>query len=710
MYNEGNKSEKLSFWQLLETRSVEIPIIQRDYAQGRKGKEKLRKDFLDALKMALEGNPIELDFIYGSEKDSVLQPLDGQQRLTTLFLLHWFIANKEKRLEDAKERLSKFTYETRTSSREFCNELIQKSVEYKEGRISDEVKDTSWFVASWEKDPTISAMLRMLDDIQIKFKDIPNVWEKLTAEQPISFLYIKLEDFGLSDDLYIKMNSRGKELSPFETFKSRFLKHIEKKEWERWITKPQETFAHKIDTVWTDLFWKYREKIKENDESGKEIINYKIDDKLINFIAGIAINYYAQSLEIEKNEDEEKRVREELEEKGKTKTVTVEAVKRERVERRMTGLFNNPNEILPENFSAKEAFHYLVDCFDKYEQNDYAGLKPNVNMWKHRIGKTIFEDVIKNELTWEGRAIFYAQTVYLLKSEQIVKGSDTSFNDWMRVVRNIVENSTIDSAESFIGAIGLINKLSNGCFDIYKHLKSENTRSNFASEQIKEEIEKAKIILAYPTDLNVKKVLHDIEDTNFCKGKIDFALYCIDYDIDNDPDVSTFDVGKLKKLTTIKELFDKHLAGNDLSNDFRRVFFTIGNNDFYAYWRSWLHVVECPKYCMIENIDNLKNCFTSRKRQKEIDCLGYFKDLILKLSQKDIDKGIECIIDDYKKDTQKYSHLPKWKQRIIEEEGLLDHSEEHYIAVREDNTICWLIPHSKVANDKKGMERLKPIE
>ncbi len=87
------KFEKLSFWQLLENRSVEIPIIQRDYAQGRAKKQKVRNDFLEALKNALTGNPVELDFVYGKEENNVLQPLDGQQRLTTLFLLYWFIAN-----------------------------------------------------------------------------------------------------------------------------------------------------------------------------------------------------------------------------------------------------------------------------------------------------------------------------------------------------------------------------------------------------------------------------------------------------------------------------------------------------------------------------------------------------------------------------------------------------------------------------------------
>lgn len=77
--------------------SIVIPKIQRDYAQGRSTLEavRVRNKFLDALYNAVEGTPITLDFVYGNiDKNGVLTPLDGQQRLTTLFLLHWFAAKK----------------------------------------------------------------------------------------------------------------------------------------------------------------------------------------------------------------------------------------------------------------------------------------------------------------------------------------------------------------------------------------------------------------------------------------------------------------------------------------------------------------------------------------------------------------------------------------------------------------------------------------
>src|SRR5690606_23950519 len=80
---------------------VEVPLIQRDYAQGRDSVKEVRGDFLGALyhaasqpRESLE-SPLVLDFVYGSvEKEPHCRflPLDGQQRLTTLFLLHWYTA------------------------------------------------------------------------------------------------------------------------------------------------------------------------------------------------------------------------------------------------------------------------------------------------------------------------------------------------------------------------------------------------------------------------------------------------------------------------------------------------------------------------------------------------------------------------------------------------------------------------------------------
>ncbi len=91
-----NTIQTYTFWQLANQYKIEIPIVQRDYVQGRneaKHKE-VRDKFIDDLFNCLTRNnkPIDLDFIYGKVHDDAFIPIDGQQRLTTLFLLHWYIA------------------------------------------------------------------------------------------------------------------------------------------------------------------------------------------------------------------------------------------------------------------------------------------------------------------------------------------------------------------------------------------------------------------------------------------------------------------------------------------------------------------------------------------------------------------------------------------------------------------------------------------
>ena len=91
-----------------EVQRIEIPIIQRDYAQGRDGGNvaRIRANFLDALHNALTtATPISLDFVYGDVVEGTLRPLDGQQRLTTLFLLHWYLAWRAGRLEQEKHHV-----------------------------------------------------------------------------------------------------------------------------------------------------------------------------------------------------------------------------------------------------------------------------------------------------------------------------------------------------------------------------------------------------------------------------------------------------------------------------------------------------------------------------------------------------------------------------------------------------------------------------
>ena len=118
-----------------------IPAMQRDYVQGRMHDDKeenVIKNFISYLKEALlNKTQCELDFIYGVKKDNKYIILDGQQRITTLFLLYWYLAQKSNKMKKFREKFtlkkngilkSKLQYEVRASSLDFCNTIVGENL------------------------------------------------------------------------------------------------------------------------------------------------------------------------------------------------------------------------------------------------------------------------------------------------------------------------------------------------------------------------------------------------------------------------------------------------------------------------------------------------------------------------------------------------------------------------------------------------------
>lgn len=281
-----NESERLTFIDLISRKmEVVIPMIQRDYAQGRTSHTatKIRKTFVEELHTKIVGNiPLSLDFIYGSMCENRFIPLDGQQRLTTLFLLHLYlegvvVSKQEDSGSRAQTKDYKFSYETRDSSKRFCDEIIShrfeifnknelcKSVEQNSSNKiikklqtpSAIIKNQSWWFGIWSDDPTVSGMLNMLDEIhKVFFADAEIAYQSLfsSERQAVSFQFMPLKEFYDPDDLYMKMNARGLPLTPFEIFKSRFYSDLK----VNLDDKALKLAKSNIDVKYTDYLWPLR--------------------------------------------------------------------------------------------------------------------------------------------------------------------------------------------------------------------------------------------------------------------------------------------------------------------------------------------------------------------------------------------------------------------------------------------------------------------
>lgn len=249
--------DKYDLKSLLESYRIVIPLIQRDYAQGRKDLRttEVRKQLLIDINSALinsEVPTLDLNFIYGKSHNGNFIPLDGQQRLTTLFLVYLFAF----RDSDTCDFLSNFSYETRDSSKQFFTSLFEyrKSIFQLEEKPSEIIKDAAWFADSWILDPTIQGALVTLDGITDFFDFQYNYSEVLTSETNyrVAFNFLDIEDLGSEDELYIKLNSRGRPLTDFENFKARFISRVHEID-----TNLANDIALKLDTKWTDTIWRF---------------------------------------------------------------------------------------------------------------------------------------------------------------------------------------------------------------------------------------------------------------------------------------------------------------------------------------------------------------------------------------------------------------------------------------------------------------------
>lgn len=259
--------EELTFMGLLSRYDkILVPMIQRDYAQGRVDKKAqevrstLLNDIFDSSK-----DRIHFDLIFGSKETRIIDgqeatcfiPVDGQQRLTTLFLLYLY--QQKACPMDAKLDLSKFSYDTRRAALDFCACIVKNKWEtVPDKTISSTIKDSIWFMDYWKDDPTVAGMLIMLDAIQEKDKNSI----QFPVLERIKFYFYDLESNGLNENLYLKMNSRGKPLTAFENLKASIENCLPDKEDESCFSKDEnapsgfkEKWKYFMDRNWINVFW-----------------------------------------------------------------------------------------------------------------------------------------------------------------------------------------------------------------------------------------------------------------------------------------------------------------------------------------------------------------------------------------------------------------------------------------------------------------------
>lgn len=477
-------------------KNIQIPLLQRDYVQG--GRKDVIEPFLEKLLSAIkeESSQVNLNYIYGYDKGNGFVPIDGQQRLITLWLLHLYIYAKK-----SQEFPVKLIFQSREFANYFCERLqikLSEILKNTEIKLKDCIVDSPWFVSGWLYDATVNNMLNTLDLIHKKIEDtnIDN-----TYTQNITFDFLNMEDKGLEDDVYVKMNGRGRPLSYFENLKSLMdeqVKTIFGKD-----DKFTEDWRIKMDNEWTDLFWNNRNKNQEYPE--------EIDDEQLRLFYSMLLLYWKQN--------ESEFCMNESYDKGNVFKALLDC-------KRLISLYQIEKLAL---FN-KNVFQFINESLEVINV-----IGESVNRLPNQItgileldldNTTILYKIALKDTSYEKKL----PLLYALVKTPLSYRNENMLYKWVRIWRNLILNSNIgnENIGNVCKTIENVSKMvsDNNLYEVLSNMKWERG-FGFNEDQFNEEIAKAKQILNGEPRSDGKsweEIIIEAESYAFFKGAIRFLF------------------------------------------------------------------------------------------------------------------------------------------------------------------------------------------
>lgn len=272
-----------------ENGKIVIPDLQRDYCWGNTGT--LVKDFVENIKQhfAEPNDVLMMGLLYGyyEEARPYLQLCDGQQRLTTLFLLMGLINRKcvgnpfreilisefELNEDDGEPNL---LYSIRDSSLYFLSDLVCNFFVIEEDNdqiVSEYIRHCDWWFTSYENDPTIQSMLAALDVINsilpIDKEKMKQLGDYIVTN--LQFVFFDMENRQNGEETFVIINTTGEPLTVTENVKPLVVTQNSSSEWKENSRKWEE-----IDN------WLWRNRDKDNQDTSDAGMK-----ELLRWVAGI---------------------------------------------------------------------------------------------------------------------------------------------------------------------------------------------------------------------------------------------------------------------------------------------------------------------------------------------------------------------------------------------------------------------------------------
>lgn len=647
----------MDFNKAFKNKKILIPILQRDYVQG--ASESVIVPFLDEL-LNLNSD-CDLNYIYGYSENGCFVPIDGQQRVITLWLLYLYVHSRKKISASYNIAL---TFQSREYASEFCARLSEKlpgllaTVDNK-SPLDKEIQNQNWFITSWSKNASVKNMLYTLRYLHKKINEqkLEAIYDRLFIKQrqAISFAFLNMtEKNGLDDDIYIKMNGRGRPLSVFENLKS-------------WMDQQVMSLSiatewrNNMDNRWTNLFWKNRNKTQEHPE--------EIDDEQLHMFCNLMVLFHIQNESVLLGAISETKFREELIEYLEAQENATEIDLYNKILSNLTKgqlmplVWIERLMLMPPDFFCF-AFKSLNALCERFQTINESGLYfggAELDADKRSMITRFYELSMTGSSFGRTLPLFYSAIIYK-------DNCNTKYYDWMRITRNLILNREAKEGESYANlknvmdclklfAKKVVSKNIYDCFENDGESDAESINSvlnAFSDRQIKEEIKKA--------ETGMRPFNHEfikLENLRFFSGRI-AALF--NYLPENKLDLPTVK-NTVNLFTVIFNGGDNGITDrfDDSNHYLRRILMTYSPFRYgferNKYWSFCNGLEEWRRYVRIESTDALKSadalkafvCEFAPKNLSEESLYESVKERVETFSEKYL-----TAISDNSKDTFKY--------------------------------------------------------
>jgi hypothetical protein len=261
--------EKFKAWQI-EVNSPTLMPLGNDSntdSEAKDGKmQSLQEEFAEFCARRVHATNIGFIYAY-SDNDLPGQffLIDGQQRLTTIYLVLLAVASQDNELKDrfraryclcsgapAESKTvvpTSLDYRLREHTARFLHQWVHHLLET--GHRPPQVKDQSWYLQRFDDDITVRNLLSNHEIILDRLKNELGDGELLKfyeyLEDLVQFWYFDTNESAQGEELYIYLNARGESIADNEKDKAQLLATLEsEKEKDEWGC---------IWEAWQDYFW-----------------------------------------------------------------------------------------------------------------------------------------------------------------------------------------------------------------------------------------------------------------------------------------------------------------------------------------------------------------------------------------------------------------------------------------------------------------------